>query len=107
MTNETDAHAEQISQMREQMRREHEARAGQPFWLPYGPDRWATYIAVAIAAAFAAAGVWVVAVELPASIEKSRVDREQRRAIYDRYMTECLQDHREYECVKLLWDVRP
>lgn len=30
-----------------------------------------------------------------------------RKATYDRYMSQCLKDHQEYECVNLLWQFRP
>lgn len=108
MTHETnDFYAEQIRRMSEKAQPERDAIAGQIFWLPDGHERWTTYMAGAVIAAILAAGVWLFAVELPASTEKWHIITEQQQATYDRYMSQCLQDHREYECVKMLGEFRP
>lgn len=31
----------------------------------------------------------------------------ERRATYDRYMSQCLTEHMEYECAEKLWRFRP
>lgn len=97
MNDASDFRAEQIRQMKEHIRREHG-------YMPYGIQPWLFSVSVWIGASAVIASVsWLFFIEVP----KHETWKSQRQATYDRYMSQCLQDRKEYECVEILWRFSP